>query len=57
LVGYKGYLVWDDSKPDGQPRRRLDTFKAEKEFIFKSTMSLKMGLKETLSWYLDNQVI
>ena len=57
LVGYKGNLVWDDSKPDGQPRRRLDTFKAEKEFGFKSTVSLKMGLEETLSWYLDNQVI
>ena len=57
LVGYKGNLVWDDSKPDGQPRRMLDTFKAEKEFGFKSTVSLKMGLEETLSWYLDNQVI
>ncbi len=57
LVGYKGNLVWDDSKPDGQPRRRLDTFKAEKEFRFKSTVSLKTGLEKTLSWYLDNQVI
>ena len=44
-------------KLDGQPRRRLDTFKAEKEFGFNSTVSLKMGLEETLSWYLDNQVI
>jgi len=57
LVGYKGNLVWDDSKPDGQPKRKLNTSLAELEFGFKSTVSLKMGLEETLSWYLDNQVI
>lgn len=57
LVGYKGNLVWDDSKPDGQPKRKLSTSLAELEFGFKSTVPLKTGLEETLSWYLDNQVI
>jgi GDP-L-fucose synthase len=55
LTGFKGSVVWDTSKPDGQPRRRLDTSKAEKEFGFKSGISLEEGLKRTIQWYMDNR--
>jgi len=51
LVGFKGKIKWDTSKPDGQPRRRLDTSKAEKEFEFRAKMKFKEGLKKTVEWY------
>lgn len=51
LTGFKGKIVWDASKPDGQPRRRLDTSKAEKEFGFKAKTSFEEGLKKTIEWY------
>ncbi len=51
LVGFKGKIVWDNTKPDGQPRRCLDIIKAEKEFGFKSKSIFKEGLKETIEWY------
>ena len=51
LVGFEGELIWDTSKPDGQPRRCLDTSKAEKEFGFKAETSLEEGLKKTIDWY------
>jgi len=51
LTGFEGRVVWDSSKPDGQPRRMLDTSKAEKEFGFKSKTSFEIGLKETINWY------
>lgn len=51
LTGFKGKLVWDKTKPDGQPRRRLDTSKAEKEFGFKSKTNFEEGLKKTIQWY------
>lgn len=51
LTGFKGRVVWDQSKPDGQPRRRLDTRLAEKEFGFKSRTKLEAGLKRTVQWY------
>ncbi len=54
VVGYEGELVWDNSKPDGQPKRRLDTSVAEREFGFKSAVSFRTGLKETMTWYLNN---
>ncbi len=54
-VGYKGKLIFDQTKPDGQPRRRLDTSKAEQEFGFKAKTPFEQGLKETISWYLENQ--
>lgn len=53
LTGFKGQLVWDNSKPDGQPRRCLDTTKAEKEFGFKAKTALREGLKKTIDWYRD----
>lgn len=51
LIGFKGKIVWDTSKPDGQPRRCLDTTKAEKEFGFKAKTNFEEGLKKTIEWY------
>ena len=57
LTGFKGKVVWDTSKPDGQPRRRLDTSKAEKEFGFKAKTNFNEGLKKTVEWYKNNKII
>ncbi len=54
IVGYKGRIVWDTTKPDGQPRRKLDISKAKKEFGFKSETSFKKGLTNTIKWYNEN---
>ncbi len=51
LTGFKGKITWDKSKPDGQPRRMLDTSKAEKEFGFKAETPFEKGLKKTIEWY------
>jgi len=51
LTGFKGKIVWDTSKPDGQPRRCLDVSKAEREFGFKARISLEEGLKKTIDWF------
>jgi len=51
LVGYYGKIVWDTSKPDGQPRRCVDTSKAKKEFGFEARTDFKEGLKRTIEWY------
>lgn len=50
-AGYKGEVIWDRSKPDGQPRRCLDVSKAEKEFGFKAKINFEEGLKKTIDWY------
>jgi len=55
LVGYEGEILWDTTKTDGQPRRCLDTSRAEKEFGFKAKTSFGDGLKKTLEWYLDGK--
>ena len=57
LTNFKGNIVWDTSKPDGQPRRRLDTTKAEKEFGFKAKTSLEEGLMQTIEWYMKNKAM
>ncbi len=54
LVGFKGKIKWDISNPDGQPRRRLDTSRAEREFGFKAKMDFEEGLKRTIEWYKLN---
>jgi GDP-L-fucose synthase len=51
LSGFKGKLRWDASKPDGQPRRCLDTSRAENEFGFKAKTSFEEGLGRTIEWY------
>jgi len=53
LTGFKGRIVWDTSKPDGQPRRMLDTSKAERYFGFKAKTTFDDGLKETIAWYRE----
>lgn len=54
LMNYKNEILWDTSKPDGQPRRILDTSKAKKEFGFTAKTELVSGLKKTIKWYEDN---
>ena len=49
--GFKGRITWDKTKPDGQPRRCLDTSKAEKEFGFRARTKLEDGLRKTIDWY------
>ena len=52
IVGYRGELVWDPSRPDGQPRRALDTSRAEEAFGFKARTPFRVGLERTVEWYL-----
>jgi len=51
LTGFTGKIIWDDSKPDGQPRRRLDISRAKKEFGFQSKIKLGDGLQKTIHWF------
>lgn len=51
LTNYKGKIIWDKSKPDGQPRRKLSVIKAKKEFGYISQTSFSKGLKQTINWY------
>ena len=51
-TGFKGEIVWDTSKPDGQPRRMLDVSVAEREFGFRATVEFREGLKKTIEWYV-----
>ncbi|MHB8626472.1 MAG: GDP-L-fucose synthase family protein [Aggregatilineales bacterium] len=53
LCDFQGQIIWDTGKPDGQPRRSLDTSRALAEFGFKSTTSFEEGLKRTIQWYRE----
>jgi len=53
LIEFKGNIIWDKTKPDGQPRRGLDTSKAFDEFGFKAKTSFEEGLKDTIHWYVE----
>jgi len=55
LSGFSGKIMWDSSKPDGQPRRLLDTTKAIKEFGFRATTDFTTGLTKTIEWYRKNR--
>ena len=55
LSGFSGEIVWDKSKPDGQPKRMLDTSKALKEFGFIANTDINTGLKKTIEWYRNNR--
>jgi nucleoside-diphosphate-sugar epimerase len=55
LCGYDGELRWDHSKPDGQPRRCLDTSRARERFGFTATTSLEDGLRQTIRWYEEHR--
>ena len=56
LTGYAGDLVWDASKPNGQPRRALDITRAEKYFGFRARTGFDEGLQRTIAWYRENVV-
>jgi GDP-L-fucose synthase len=56
IIGYKGEMIWDSNRPDGQPRRALDTTRAEREFRFKAKTSLEDGLRKTIDWYIKNNI-
>jgi GDP-L-fucose synthase len=55
-TGYEGKFVWDSSKPDGQPRRKLDTSRALKEFGFHAQTKIDDGLKKMADWYIDSKL-
>ena len=55
LSGFDGRIVWDTSQPNGQPRRCLDTTRAETYFGFKARTSLEQGLQKTIDWYKENR--
>ena len=52
-VGFTGRVVWDAGKPNGQPRRRLDTERARREFGFVARTAFDDGLRATVEWYLQ----
>jgi len=54
LIGFKDDIIWDTSKPDGQPRRMLETSRAFEEFCFRAQMSFEEGLRRTITWYSDH---
>jgi GDP-L-fucose synthase len=54
LTGYAGEIAWDTSKPNGQPRRCLDTHRAEQFFGFRAQTPLEEGLRRTIAWYQNN---
>jgi GDP-L-fucose synthase len=51
LTGFTGRIVWDTSKPNGQPRRCLNVERAEREFGFKARIDFEEGLRHTIDWY------
>lgn len=55
LTGFKGEIRWDSSKPDGQPRRCLDTSRAKRLFGFEAKTNFDVGLKATIEWYIENK--
>ena len=56
LTGFNGRVVWDTTKPDGQPRRMLDTTRAFTEFGFRAQTDFRTGLAKTIAWYKDHQL-
>jgi GDP-L-fucose synthase len=55
IVGYEGEILFDVSKPDGQPRRCLDTTRAERYFGFRAHTPFEEGLRKTVEWYLETR--
>jgi GDP-L-fucose synthase len=54
LTKFNGKIIWDSSKPNGQPRRCLDTTKAKEAFDFEAKTTLEEGIRKTYDWYLEN---
>ena len=57
LTGFEGKLVWDTSKPNGQPRRVLDISRAERYFGFRAKTDFEEGLRRTIEWYRQNRLV
>lgn len=57
LTGFEGELVWDATKPDGQPRRAVDTSKAKELFGFEAEVDVEEGLRRTIDWYVDHRQV
>ncbi len=55
LTGFQGEIIWDSSKPDGQPRRSLDTSRAKETFDFQAQTEFRAGLRKTIEWYLAHR--
>ncbi len=55
LTGFNGEIIWDASKPNGQPRRGLDTSRAWEYFGFRAQMTFEDGLRRTIDWYRANK--
>ena len=55
LVGFEGEIRWDPSKPDGQPRRNVDTSRAAELFGFRAKIPFEEGLRRTVDWYLSHR--
>lgn len=55
MTGFEGEIVWDTSKPNGQPRRKLDTSRADAWFGFKAATDFETGLRNTIDWYIQNR--
>jgi GDP-L-fucose synthase len=53
-VGFEGEIVWDTSKPDGQPRRSLDVNRAKEKFGFEAATPFDEGLRKTVTWYMEH---
>jgi GDP-L-fucose synthase len=51
LVGFKGRITWDATRPNGQPRRSLDVSRADRSFGFRARVPFEVGLKQTIEWY------
>jgi GDP-L-fucose synthase len=55
LVGFEGEIRWDSTKPDGQPRRRVDPSRAKERFGFAAHVPFEVGLRRTIDWYLEHR--
>jgi dTDP-glucose 4,6-dehydratase/GDP-L-fucose synthase len=54
-TGFEGDIEWDPSKPDGQPRRKLDTRRAKERFDWAASTEFREGLRATIEWYEANR--
>jgi GDP-L-fucose synthase len=57
VTGFDGNIAWDTSKPNGYPRRKLDTSRAEELFGFRASTPLREGLERTVAWYRDAALV
>jgi len=57
LTGFNGKIIWNTNKPDGQPKRMLDTTKARREFGFIAKTDIIIGLTKTIKWYKENKLL